>query len=446
MLQDSFGIQPGRRILTLHDRRHRLPQRRIYRGVSIGGIYLNSRPADRLQYEPGYGFASRAVHAGERAPRPDFTPTSTPIYPATAFIYDDTATLDAVFGNERPGYVYTRHGNPTTSALEAAIASLEGTDDAVAFSSGMAAVNAAILLGARAGDQVLAAADLYGASYAVLDTLLPTLGISATFVDMADLGGLVAAARDLRPSLMYLETISNPLMRVADIPAIARIAQGIGSMLVVDNTFASPWLVNPARLGADLVVHSTTKYLGGHGDVTGGAVAASRASSDKLRNLVKLLGASPGPFDSWLALRGLKTLPLRMKQQSDNAAIVARTLAQDHRVERVHYPGLSELGAADDVFTRKERGGMLSFEIRDAGAPQVFAFLEALTMIVPATTLGDVSSLVLYPAISSHRTVPVEDRARLGISDSLVRVSVGIEDVEDILADLDQALAAAMRT
>jgi cystathionine gamma-synthase/methionine-gamma-lyase len=158
-----------------------------------------------------------------------------------------------------------------------------------------------------------------------------------------------------------------------------------------------------------------------------------------------LLGASPGPFDSWLALRGLKTLPLRLKQQSDNAEIVARTLAQDDRVTRVHYPGLCETGAAEAVFARKERGGMLSFEIRDAGASQVFAFLEALAMIVPATTLGDVSSLVLYPAISSHRSVPVEERARLGITDSLVRVSVGIEDVDDILADLDQALAAATR-
>lgn len=432
-------------MLTLGGRRHRLPQRRDVWVVSIGGSSLTSSSADRPQHGPGYGFASRAVHAGERAPRPDFTPTSTPIYPATAFVYDDTATLDAVFGNERPGFVYTRHGNPTTSALEAAIASLEGTEDAVAFSSGMAAVNAAILQGARSGDHVVAAADLYGASYAVLGTLLPTLGIRATFVDVGDLDAVAATAREVRPSLIYLETISNPLMRVADIPALAGIARSVGARLAVDNTFASPWLVNPARLGADLVIHSTTKYLGGHGDVTGGAIAARRETADELRTLVKLLGASPGPFDSWLAMRGLKTLPLRMRQQSENAAIVAHMLEQDSRVTRVYYPGLSDPGVSALVFARPERGGMLSFEIREAGTRQVFAFLEALTMIVPATTLGDVSSLVLYPAISSHRTVPAEERARLGITDSLVRVSVGIEDVEDILSDIDQALSAAMR-
>lgn len=432
-------------MLTRNGRRHRLPQRRDVGTVSSGGYRLNSSSADRPHTEPGTGFASRAVHVGERAPRPDFTPTSTPIYAASAFVYDDTATLDAVFGNERPGFVYTRHGNPTTSALEAAIASLEGTEDAVAFASGMAAVNAAILQSARSGDHVVAAADLYGASYAVLGTLLPTLGVSATFVDAGDLDVLAAAVRDLRPTLVYLETISNPLMRVADIPAIADIAHTAGARLAVDNTFASPWLVNPAGLGADLVIHSTTKYLGGHGDITGGAVASDRATADELRVLLKLLGASPGPFDSWLTLRGLKTLPLRMKQQSENAAIVARFLNSDERITRVHYPGITEPRNADSVFSRAERGGMLSFEIRDAGMRQVFAFLEALRMIVPATTLGDVSSLVLYPVISSHRTVPVEERIRLGITDSLVRVSVGIEDVEDIIADLNQALAAAMR-
>lgn len=432
-------------MLTLSGHRHRLPQRRNVGGESSGGNFLTSSFADRPEHEPEFGFASRAVHAGERAPRPDFTPTSTPIYPATAFVYDETATLDAVFGNERPGFVYTRHGNPTTSALEAALAALEGTEDSVAFSSGMAAVNAAVLQCARAGDHVLAAADLYGATYSVLGTLLPTLGITASFVDVGDVNRLFSIARDVKPTLIYLETISNPLMRVADIPAVAKIARSMGARLAVDNTFASPWLVNPAALGADLVIHSTTKYLGGHGDVTGGVIAARRETADELRTLVKLLGASPGPFDSWLALRGIKTLPLRMKQQSENAAIVARRLSADERVAQVHYPGMRDLGNAECVFARKERGGMLSFEIRGAGKTQVFAFLEALTMIVPATTLGDVSSLVLYPAISSHRTVPAEERARLGISDSLVRLSVGIEDVDDILTDLDQALAAAMR-
>jgi len=391
------------------------------------------------------GFASRAVHSGERAPRPDFTPTATPIYPATAFVYDDTETLDAVFGNERPGYVYTRYANPTTRALETAIASLEGTEDAVAFASGMGAVYAAMLLDVHAGDSVLAAPDVYGATYAILARLLPSLGAETHFVDLLDLDAFEATLKKTRPTLVYAETISNPLLRVADLAAVTDLAHRYRARVAVDNTFASPWLVNPAALGVDSVVHSTTKYLGGHGDVTGGVVAASAERAAGLREINKLIGAVAGPFESWLALRGLKTLPLRMKQQSDNACRIATWLADHPSVSRVNYPGLTNLGAAAAMFNRPERGGMISFEIRDAEKADVFRFLEALDLVVPATTLGDVYSLVLYPAISSHRAVPPEERARIGISDGLVRLSVGIEDVVDIIADLDRALAASRR-
>jgi cystathionine gamma-synthase/methionine-gamma-lyase len=235
-------------------------------------------------------------------------------------------------------------------------------------------------------------------------------------------------------------------MRVADLPAVARLARQHGARLAVDNTFASPWLVNPAAFGADSVVHSTTKYLGGHGDVTGGVIATSSERAAALREINKLIGSVASPFDSWLTMRGLKTLPLRMKQQSDNAQIVADWLVADARVARVHYPGLTDLGGAEVMFNRPERGGMISFEIANAGKDDVFWFLEALRLVVPATTLGDVYSLVLYPAISSHRAVPAEERARIGISDGLVRLSVGIEDVDDIIADLDRALAAAAAT
>jgi cystathionine beta-lyase/cystathionine gamma-synthase len=389
------------------------------------------------------GFASRAVHAGERGPRPDFTPTVTPIYPATAFVYDDTDTLDAIFANERPGYVYTRYANPTTSALETAVASLEGTEEAVAFASGMGAVYAAMLLDARAGDRVVAAPDVYGASYAILSKLMPTLGVETVFVDLLDLDALEKTLHKTRPSLVYVETISNPLLRVADLPAVADLARQHGARVAVDNTFASPWLVNPAQFGVDTVIHSTTKYLGGHGDVTGGVVALSAERASQLREINKLIGAVGSPFDSWLTMRGLKTLPLRMKQQSDNAQAVAAFLSADHRVSKVNYPGLAALGHAERIFRRPERGGMISFEIAEAGRAEVFCFLEALRLVVPATTLGDVYSLVLYPAISSHRAVPPEERARIGISDGLVRLSVGIEDVADIIADLDRALAAA---
>jgi cystathionine gamma-synthase/methionine-gamma-lyase len=393
----------------------------------------------------GLGFSSRAVHAGERGPRPDFTPTTTPIYPATAFVYDDTDTLDAVFGNERQGYVYTRYANPTTSALEAAIASLEGTEDAVAFASGMGAVYAAMLLDARAGQCIVAAPDVYGATYAILHRLLPTLGIETTFVDLRDLQQLERVVETSRPALVYAETISNPLLRVADLREVTALAQRHGARVAVDNTFATPWLVNPAALGVDSVIHSTTKYLGGHGDVTGGVIATTAERGAELREINKLIGSVAGPFESWLTLRGLKTLPLRMKQQSDNARAVADWLVGDSRVSRVNYPGLQDLGGAEAMFNRPERGGMISFEVRDAAREDIFRFFEALTLIVPATTLGDVYSLVLYPTISSHRAVPAEERAKIGISDGLVRLSVGIEDVEDIIADLDRALAAADR-
>jgi cystathionine beta-lyase/cystathionine gamma-synthase len=393
---------------------------------------------------PARGFASRAVHAGERPPRPDFTPTATPIYPASAYLYDETATLDAVFGNERPGYVYSRYGNPTTAALEAAVAALEGTEDAVAFASGMAAVHGAILALVQTGDRVLAARDVYGATYAVLNTIFSTLGVRTTFVDVLDLPALEATLAEVKPRLVTFETVSNPLLRVADLPAVVQLAHRHGAQVVVDNTFASPFLVNPARFGADLVVHSATKYLGGHGDVTGGVVATAAERGLELREQNKLTGAVLGPFESWLTLRGIKTLPLRMRRQCESAAAVAAWLRGHPAVARVNYPGLAELGPAAAMFNNELRGGMVSFDIAGAGKPEVFRFLEALRLCVPATTLGDVYSLVLYPAISSHRALTPEQRAAIGIGEGLVRLSVGIEDVEDIIADLDTALRAAV--
>jgi cystathionine gamma-synthase/methionine-gamma-lyase len=390
------------------------------------------------------GWATRAVHAGERPERPDFTPTATPIYPASAFIYDETATLDAVFGNERAGYVYSRYANPTVRALEEAVADLEGTEDAVGFASGMGAVYAGILLDARAGDTIVAAPDVYGATYAILAKLAPTAGIETVFVDFRDLAALERTIAEAKPKLVYCETISNPLMRVADLGAVVRLAHAGGARVLVDNTFATPYLVNPARLGADGVVHSATKYLGGHGDVTGGVLATSAVRAAELRELNKLVGSVLGPFEAWLILRGLKTLPLRMRQHSENAAKVAAALAADPRVAAVYYPGLRDLGIVEAQFNGRERGGMVSFDIAGAGKAEVFRFLEALELALPATTLGDVWSLVLYPAISSHRALSAEQRAEVGIGDGLVRLSVGIEDAGDVIADLDRALSAAV--
>lgn len=389
---------------------------------------------------------TQAVHAGERGPRPDFTPVSTPIYHSVGYLYDEMEDLDAVFGGQRAGHVYTRYGSPTVLAFEQAMALLEQAGDAVAFASGMAAVHAALLgAGARAGTAVVAAADLYGATYALLERLFPAMGISVRFVDIADHGQVARALEQDRPAALLCEAISNPLMKVADVPALAEMAHAAGALLLVDSTFATPYLLRPLEQGADYAVHSATKYLGGHGDVMAGIVACSAERGKDLRERQKLLGANLGPQEAWLAMRGLKTLPLRMRQHCANAQAVAEWLVGQPAVAAVHYPGLSPQHAlAERLFGGRGCGGMLSFELRGARRADVFRFMEALQLVLPATTLGDVYSLTLYPAHSSHRLLSPEARAALGIGEGLVRLSAGIEDTQDIIDDLQQALDRAM--
>jgi cystathionine gamma-synthase/methionine-gamma-lyase len=403
---------------------------------------VTSPPEDRSR--PSRGFATRAVHAGERAAPPRLVPTATPIYSSTSFLHQEMQELDAVLGAEAPGYAYTRYGNPTTRALEIAIAALEETEDALAFGSGMAALHAAILNEVKAGSTVVAATDLYGATAQLLDTVFRTLDVRPVFVNVLDLDQLEAAVVEHRPRVVLCETISNPLLRVADLPAIVEIAHANRAVVVCDNTFASPVLVNPARFGVDTVVHSTTKYLGGHGDVTGGVVASTAERIFEMNELTKLVGGIPGPFESWLTLRGLKTLPLRVRQQSENAAAIARHLCNLPNVARVYWPGLDQ-GPAVRVFNSDLRGGMVAFEIAGAGKREVFRFLEALEVFLPGTTLGDVYSLALYPPISSHRGMDPDDRAAAGIGDNLVRLSIGIEDSDDLISDLDQALTSSQQ-
>lgn len=385
-----------------------------------------------------------AVHAGERGPRPDFTPVVTPIYNSIAYIYESMEDLDAVFARERPGYVYTRYGNPTVTALEKAVAALEGGEEAIAFASGMAAIHAALLAaGVKAGATVVAAQDVYGATYTLLSRLFSTLGVNTRFVDIADLAAVEQAIVAEKPAAVLFETVSNPLLKVADTPAVVEIAHRYGAEVIVDNTFASPHLIQPLAHGVDYVVHSSTKYLGGHGDVLGGAVVASAERCVTLRELTKLVGGNLGPNEAWLTLRGLKTLPLRMVQHCRNAAQVAAWLKNHPRISRVNYPGLADHpqhAVATRLFRPGCYGGMISFEIADADRARVFAFMEALRLILPATSLGDVYSLIMYPAHSSHRALTPEERAQIGIGEGLVRLSVGIEDVEDIIADLEQAL------
>ena len=392
---------------------------------------------------------TKAVHAGERGPRPDFTPVSTPVHYSVGYLYDDMEDLDGVFGGERSGFVYLRYGSPTVGAFEEAVAELEGGDDAVAFASGMGAIHAALMgAGVQAGRSVVAAADLYGATYALLERTFASLGVRVRFVDIADLDLVGRAIADERPAAVLCEIISNPLMKVADVPALAGMAHSAGATLIVDSTFASPYLFRALEQGADYAVHSASKYLAGHGDVLAGVVACSAARGHDLRERQKLLGANLGPQQAWLAMRGLKTLPLRMRQHCANAQVVAEWLAGHPAVARVHYPGLPEHpqhAVADSLFGGRGFGGMMSFDLRDAGQAEVFSFMEALELVLPATTLGDVYSLTLYPAHSSHRQVAPEVRQAIGIGDGLVRLSVGIEDAEDVIADLRQAMEGLAR-
>ena len=390
------------------------------------------------------GFGTRAVHAGEGVRPSDYVPVATPIHPTVGFVYDSMDELDAIFATTRPGYVYPRYGSPTVAAFEEAVANLEGGEAAFGFPSGMAAVHMALLAsGVRAGTSVVAAQDLYGATTTLIERLMAGLGVKARFADMADLAAVEAALSETRPAALVAEIISNPLLKVADVPALADLAHRYGAQCLIDNTFATPYLFTPLACGADYVIHSATKYIGGHGDVMAGVVVTSAENRRKLYETNKLVGSVLGPFEAWLALRGLKTLPLRMQKQCANAKVVAEWLAARPGIGCVNYPGLPshpQHALASRLFGDRGFGAMVSFEIAGADGTKVFRFMEALELCLPATTLGDVYTLVLHPATTSHRSLTPEEREKVGIGDGLARLSIGIEDVEDILVDLDQAL------
>lgn len=390
------------------------------------------------------GFTTRAVHAGERVPPGDFTPVATPIHPSVGFLYESMDDLDAVFATTRPGYVYPRYGSPTVAAFENAVASLEQGQAAHAFSTGMAAIHAALLAaGARAGTTIVTAQDLYGATTVLVSRLMTELGVNVQAVDVTNVQVVEKIVAQTKPVALFAETISNPLLKVADISALAEIAHRNGAQLLIDNTFASPYLCNPLALGADYVIHSATKYLGGHGDVMAGVVVTSSENRAKLYELNKLVGGTLGPFEAWLALRGLKTLSLRVRQQCANAQQIAEWLAAHPTIAHVNYPGLSahpQHALANRLFSSRGFGGVLSFEIKNADRVRIFRFMESLELCLPATTLGDIYSLVLHPATSSHRGLTAAERERIGICEGLVRLSAGIEEVEDIIADLARAL------
>jgi len=376
---------------------------------------------------------TQAVHVGDRKKPGPAVPVTTPINLASSFFYDSMEQLDRVFARTEPGYSYARYDNPTNAALEELMTVLESGYGALACASGMAAVEMAVATGlADRRKSVVAADALYGATISLLMKVLEPAGVAVRFADVCDLDALRAAVAEARPGCILVETISNPLLRVPEIDRIAEIARQAGAALVVDNTFGTPLLVRPLELGANFTVHSVTKYLAGHGDVLGGIVVSDERHFEPLRALSRIIGPVLGPFESYLTMRGIKTFPLRMERQCANASHVARWLGAHPKVERVYFPGdpaHADAAAIRRLFPPNLYGGMVSFEIKGAGREEVFRFMDSLKLIVRATSLGDVHSMMLYPVMSSHREVSPQHRQRMGIRDSLVRLSVGIEAV-----------------
>ncbi|HKS96508.1 MAG TPA: cystathionine gamma-synthase [Terriglobia bacterium] len=377
------------------------------------------------------GFATDAIHVGQE-PDPATGAIIVPIYQTSTFVQQELG--------KHKGYEYARTSNPTRSALERNLAALEGGKFAFAFASGMAAIHAVMSL-LKAGDHVVAGHNLYGGSFRLFERVLKDFGLDFSYVNTSKVKELKPA---LRPNtrLVFIETPTNPVMEITDIAAVSALTRERGIPLAVDNTFMSPYFQWPLKLGADLVIHSTTKYLNGHSDGVGGAVILNDpALADRLKFLQNAAGAILGPFDSWLVLRGVKTLAVRMTQHNENGLVVARHLERHPKVKRVHYPGLP--GHPQYALARKQMsgfGGMLSFETGSLSSAKTV--LKSVRLCSLAESLGGVETLISHPATMTHASVPAEDRQRIGITDGLVRISVGIEDVEDIVADLDQALAA----
>jgi cystathionine gamma-lyase len=376
-----------------------------------------------------HGFATLAIHAGQDAD-PATGATVVPIYA--------TSTYTQAAPGQHKGYEYSRSGNPTRTALETCLAALEGGERGLAFASGLAATTATLAL-LKPGDEVAAAADLYGGTYRLLERVFKPWGLVARYTDDPSPEGF---ARILTPKtkLVWIETPTNPLLQLLDIAAIAQLAHKAGALLAVDNTFASPYLQQPLRLGADLVVHSTTKYLGGHSDVVGGAVIGRKDLLGPIAFYQNAAGGVPGPFDAWLTLRGIKTLAVRMGQHCQNARQLAPWLAEQPRVERVYYPGLpSHPGHELAKRQMRDFGGMISVRIK-GGKDGALRFMTRTKLFSLAESLGGVESLVCHPATMTHASIPADVRIARGVDDGLVRLSVGIEDIEDLRKDLEEAL------
>ncbi|MEW6983036.1 methionine gamma-lyase [Colwelliaceae bacterium 6471] len=382
---------------------------------------------------------TQAIHSG-RINDEQFGSLATPLYQTSTFIFDNAKQGASRFAGEAEGYIYTRLGNPTTRQLEMRVAAMEGMEDAAATATGMGAVSGALLANLQCGDHIISSKAIYGCSYALISHMLTKFGIEVSFVDMTEPKNIENAIKE-NTKVIFLETPINPNLVVLDIAAIANIAKKHGVISIVDNTFLTPVLQQPGKFGIDIVVHSATKYLNGHGDVVAGIICGS---SDMIMNIkmtaLKDIGATISPHDAWLILRGIKTLPIRMERHCSNAQKVAEFLEQHENVSQVYYPGLKSHPGNKFIGSQmKAAGGVIAFEINSdlAGGE---AFINRMKLFSIAVSLGDAESLIQHPASMTHSPYTQEERLEAGISDSLIRISVGLENVEDLIADLSQSL------
>ncbi|WP_353894541.1 methionine gamma-lyase [Proteinivorax hydrogeniformans] len=387
-----------------------------------------------------HDFKTLAVHAGQK-PDKLHGALATPLYQTSTFVFDNVQQGANRFAGEESGYIYTRLGNPTQAVLEEKMAALEGGEAALAFGSGMAAVSAVLMYFLKGGDHVVHSDAIYGCTHSFLHEIICDYNVSATSVDTSDVQKVKEAIKP-NTKAIYLETPANPTMKLCDIEAISKIAKEAGAVVIVDNTFMSPYLQSPLELGADVVLHSATKYIGGHGDVVAGILVGSKEIMDGIRmTTLKDIGGIIAPFDAWLLIRGLKTLAVRMDRTCENAQKVAEYLEQHPAVEKVHYPGLPSF-PQHELAKKQMKGfsGLISFELKggyDAGVK----LMNSVKLCQLAVSLGDVDSLIQHPASMTHSVVPEEERLEAKITPGLVRLSVGIEDVEDIIEDLDQGIS-----
>ena len=390
--------------------------------------------------KPKYRMATNLIHAGRI--RSNMAENSEALFLTSGFVYDSAEQAEAVFANQIQHYQYTRFSNPTVAMLEARLAEIEGAEACRCTATGMAAVHAAMLSALKAGDRVVASRALFGSCHWIVSTLLPQYGIEAVFVDGVDLSAW-ASALSVRTAVVLLETPSNPMLDIIDLRAVAELAHAAGAIVVVDNVFATPLLQRPLEFGADVVVYSATKHMDGQGRVLGGAVLSSQKWIDEVfQPFFRNTGPTISPFNAWVILKGLETMALRVNAQSANAEAVAKFLESSPKISRCLYPSLASHPQRQLAMAQMSGGGtVVAFELA-GGKAAAFRMLNALRIVTISNNLGDTKSLVTHPATTTHMRIGPEERGRLGISDGIIRLSVGLEDARDLIADLGQALDA----